>query len=316
MQRAKVLNFLALCFGSGFLAPFNAVASNSYPLHDIVGGEIVSDLNSFEYKHTVRLLVKGTLEGSNLPDGLRGLKLSWRCSGALVTRQIVISAAHCFPKTIGLTDPKTGQPIRAGLSGVAAEVFFKTDTRADRPWGVKSEKIVVHSGFRDDWTAKVDNVWNPKEPIHDIALLKMTEEASADKAPVPVLGFQEEPLSAGEEAILAGYGRDLSDDQVAIPRLRRVDAPLRQPLQNSSEWYVGRGDLDKAGKVDRPKGGCVGDSGGPLFLKRGAGVRLAGLIVRGPDDQNGGCSAAVTIVTALPIYMEWISENLKLLQAR
>lgn len=278
--------------------------------HEIVGGRIVHDLNSFEYKHTVRLLVKAVLDGEKVPEPIKGLRMSWRCSGALLSRKVLITAAHCFPKTIGITDPTTGELIRGELTSVGAEAFFKTDTKADRPWGVKSEKIVVHEGFRDDWTSRGGDIWNPESPVHDLALVRLSEEAPAEKVPASLLEETAALLTEGETVVLAGYGRDVTDDQVAIPRLRAVDVPYREPLRNAHEWFVGHGDIKNAGKVQRPAGGCMGDSGGPLFVRRASFVRLAGVIVRGPAQDNGGCEAAVTIVTALPQYTRWISEKL------
>ena len=309
MQKAKI-PFVAVLLAGTSLSVSARAMQVEQSQHEIVGGEVVSDLSSFEYKHTVRLLVKGVLDGKNIPDSIKGLKMTWRCSGALLSKTVVLSAAHCFPRSIGIKDPETGEIVRGEMTGLSAEAFFKTDTRADRPWGVKSQKIIIHEEFRDDWVSRVGNVWNPSESIHDIALVKLSEEASTDKAPVGLLSKQEVQLSSGEDAVLAGYGRDLSDDQVAIPRLRKVSVPMREALRNATEWYVGRGDLLKAGKVDRPGGGCVGDSGGPVFVKRSGGVRLAGVIVRGPDEQNGGCQASVTIVTAIPAYSSWISQRM------
>jgi secreted trypsin-like serine protease len=307
-QLKKMISAIFFCLS---IAPVVAQAEIAKEdVREIVGGELVTDTSTFEYKHTVRLLVKGTLSGEKVPDQIKGLKMSWRCSGALLNKTVVVSAAHCFPSSIGISDPNTGELIRADMTDLSAEVFFKTDTRADRPWGIKSKKIVVHEGFRDDWYSRVQNVWNPTESVHDLALVKLAEEAPSDKEMVAVIEEKEAQMSAGEELVLAGYGRDITDDQVAIPRLRRVSAPWREKLNNGSEWYVGHGDLVRAGRVDRPAGGCVGDSGGPVYVKRANRIRLAGVIVRGPDEANGGCRAAVTIVTALPTYGKWLREKL------
>ncbi|MEY4065037.1 MAG: hypothetical protein RIR26_1245 [Pseudomonadota bacterium] len=300
----------SFAFAAFSFSAFTARALADSTTHEIVGGRIVQDLASFEYKHTVRLLVKAVLDGQQVPEPLKGLKMTWRCSGALVSSKVVVTAAHCFPKTVGLTDPVTGALIRGELTELGAEAFFKTDTKADRPWGVRTEKIVVHEGFRDDWTSRGGDIWNPEAPVHDVALVRLAEEAPSEKAPVLLFEQTAPALAEGETVVLAGYGRDISDDQVAIPRLRAVDVPYRLPLRNGSEWYVGHGDFNNAGKVQRPAGGCMGDSGGPVYVRRGSVVRLAGVIVRGPDQENGGCEAAVTIVTALPKYTRWISEKL------
>jgi secreted trypsin-like serine protease len=293
------------------LQAFSFEAKGSDVSHGIVGGEVITDTSRFEYKHTVRLLNSAVTEGENLPDSLRGIRLSWRCSAVIINKNTIISAAHCFPKIIGLKDPKSDGVYRAQLKDLKVEAFFKTDPRADRMSGIRAHKILVHPGFRDDWTSKVGDVWNPAEAINDLALVRLQESIPADKAAVELPLAGDEELREGETLVLAGYGRDLSDEQISLPRLRSVQVPLRELLRNKTEWYAGHGDINRAGRVDRPAGGCMGDSGGPAFVQRSNKAKLVGVIVRGPDEVNGGCAAAVTILTALPAFSKWISESLK-----
>lgn len=299
--------FLSFCFVSSASAAFaNSMGSEQ----NIVGGTIVTDTLSFEYQHTVRLLVRAFTAGSELPENMRGIRLSWRCSASILGKRVLLSAAHCFPKTIGLKDPQSGQNYRAKLADLKAEAFFRLDSRVDQTSGIRSQKIIVHEGFRDDWTSQVADVWNPTESIHDIALVKLESDVPSDKSPVGLLTAQDQPLKEGENLVMTGYGRDLSDGQISIPRLRRVVVPLRETLRNRTEWYAGFGDTRNAGKVDNPAGGCQGDSGGPVFALRGSQARLVGVVVRGPDDVNGGCAASVTISTSLPPYASWIASHM------
>lgn len=310
MPITSVLRTLTLTLA---LAPLglSAVPASGSDSHGIVGGGIITDVSSFEYKHTVRLLNGAVTEGEDLPQNLRGIRLSWRCSAAVVSKNALVSAAHCFPKMIGLKDPQSGRVYRASLKDLKVEAFFKTDSRVDRMTGIRAQKILVHPEYRDDWTARVGDVWNPTESIHDLALVRLQEVVPADKAAVSLLGNTDAPLQEGEELVLAGYGRDLSDDQISLPRLRSVSVPLREQLRNKTEWFAGSGDTTKAGRVERPAGGCMGDSGGPAFVMRANKAKLVGVIVRGPDDANGGCAAAVTILTSLPHYSAWLAAGLK-----
>ena len=308
MSALRVLSLSLMCI------PLWALSSQTPrgDLHGIVGGEAVTDVSRFEYKHTVRLLNGAvTTDAPELPLPLRGIRLSWRCSAAIINKNTLVSAAHCFPKSIGLKDPDTGQMHSAQLKDLKVEAFFKTDSRVDRMSGLRARRILAHSGFLDDWTSRVGDVWNPAEAINDVALVRLQEDIPADKMPAELLPAAESRLVEGETLVFAGYGRDLNDEQVSIPRLRSVQVPFRQVLRNQTEWYAGQGDILKAGPVSRPAGGCMGDSGGPVFLVRANKPKLAGVIVRGPDEVNGGCAAAVTIVTALPAFSKWIEDSLK-----
>jgi len=310
MTNCKVLFKLLFVSLGTVSTAFSAQAALS-TAHDIVGGDTVTDLNSFEYRHTVRLLISAKLSGSKIPKEMQGLKMAWRCSGALIRANIVLSAGHCFPRTLAVTLPDSGIVVRGELADLRAEAYFKKDSRSDRPWGVRAEHIIVHEAFREDWVTSVDDPWNPSEPIADLAILSLTENASPDKASVALLESADQPLSEYEAVTLAGYGRDVSDGQISIPKLRRVEVPYREPLRNLTEWFVGRGDLTQAGKVNDPQGACMGDSGGPLFVQRDGKAKLGGIIIRGPSSENGGCEASVTIVTAVPAYSEWIEEQMR-----
>lgn len=300
--------FVSLALSSALMWQTGHAAQDSN--REIVGGTVVTDPSSFEYQHTVRLLIGAVTAGDDLPAHLRGLRLSWRCSAAIVAKQVLISAAHCFPKSMGLKDSQSPRVYRAAVKDLKLEAFFKTDPRSDRVSGIRAQKIIVHEGFRDDWASSVSDAWNPEEFIHDIALIQLSEAIPADKKPAALLAAGETRLQDGETLVMSGYGRDLSDDQISLPRLRSVAVPLRETLRNGTEWYAGAGDTTKAGRVDRPAGGCMGDSGGPVFARRGDSARLVGVIVRGPDENNGGCAAAVTISTSLPAYSAWISAKL------
>lgn len=109
------------------LAPFvlSAAPALGSDSHDIVGGGVITDTSRFEYKHTVRLLNGAVTEGEDLPQNLRGIRLSWRCSAAVVSKNVLVSAAHCFPKTIGLTDPQSNKVYRARLKDLKVEAFLR-----------------------------------------------------------------------------------------------------------------------------------------------------------------------------------------------
>lgn len=310
MAYTSVLRVLSLSFVLSYLF-CHEISARGNDLHGIVGGEVITDLSRSEYKHTVRLLNSAITGGENLPEHLRGIRLSWRCSAVIISKNTLISAAHCFPKQIGLRDSKSDSVYRAQLKELKVEAFFKTDPRADRMNGIRAGKVLVHPAFRDDWTSQVGDVWNPSEPINDIALVRLQEDIPSDKAPAELVSAADGALREGENLVLSGYGRDLSDEQISLPRLRSVQVPLREQLRNQTEWYAGQGDISRAGRVDRPAGGCMGDSGGPAFAVRSGKAKLAGVIVRGPDEVNGGCAAAVTILTSLPAFSKWISDSLK-----
>jgi hypothetical protein len=276
----------------------------------IVGGEKVTSRNDYVYKHTSRLLIKGEIQsGPGVPREHAGLSFSWRCSATLVAQDALVTAAHCMPERIYLKGP-SNQFYWAPLSILSIEAFFEFSPRQDPFWGEQHSHYVRHPGFQDNWVLTTANVWNPQTAINDIAVVFLRGSAPPDKSPVtlPKAGamFERSTLT------LAGYGRSDPSNTIEIPELRKVQVPFIESLQNGADFFAGFGNIKRPNAVANPRGACSGDSGGPAYNTDPATnqVTLAGIIVRGPSNNNGGCESSITIATDLRSYLPWLDSVL------
>ena len=270
----------------------------------VIGGEPVVDLDSPVYKSTVRILASGVVAAP--APGLEGRTISWRCSGVYLTDMAILTAAHCAPALLSYSFE--GKSYSAKLEKHKYEVFSVIKAGQKEFSGVKVTRTVRHPNFVDLWYTKMNDAWNPKSEIFDLALMKLEYPLAYEKAPVSRVA---EIPESKETLIIAGYGKNNPSSEFDVPELRQALAPFNQKLLNGTDFVVGRGSFAKPGKVSEPVGGCTGDSGGPIYqdLMNGT-LAVVGLISRGPDETGGGCLSSLTIATGVWPYKAWIENTL------
>ncbi|XP_016961293.1 chymotrypsin-2 [Drosophila biarmipes] len=176
---------------------------------------------------------------------MRGSTGSHSCGGSIISKQFVMTAAHCT----------------AGRKASDLSVQYGVTTiSASGPNVVGVKKIIQHEDY---------NPYN--NYANDISLLMVEEPFEFDGvtvAPVqlPDLGYATPQTDAGGEGVLIGWGLNATGGYIQST-LQEVGLKIYSDAE-CTERHEGRTDprYHICGGVDEGgKGQCSGDSGGPLI---------------------------------------------------
>ena len=115
------------------------------------------------------------------------------------------------------------------------------------------------------------------EDLHDIAWIRLSQPVDVEPI-VPITDQAEfdEAMNPGAELVFVGFGQTETGD---IGTKREVTSTLTTFNESGHEFRAGGDGKDT----------CLGDSGGPAFVRLDSGeVRLAGVLSRGGDCGEGG----------------------------
>lgn len=254
--------------GSDLDSSVLAMASPSPIDPRIVGGEVAP---FDEHRWQVALIHGGT------PDFVR----QQFCGGTLISKNRVLTAAHCVDWLIGVD----------AVEVVAGTAYYSHEGERHIV-----KKIVIHP----DWDADTNS--------NDIAILHLNSN-SVLGSPIELISANE-PLTPPEEVVVSGWGH-LSEGGDASQILMRVSVPVVSNQEcNSPDSYNGaiQSNMFCAGVREGGYDSCQGDSGGPVVAARDGVPKLSGVVSWGQ-----GCARRFKygVYTLVSNYTSWIGSNLE-----
>lgn len=202
------------------------------------------------------------------------------CSGVLIDKNIVLTAAHC-----SLTEAKY-------LYIVFTTNFNLLDAAHTRTYQTRQ---VIRSAVSPDWR---NNQFNIKDQ-GDVALLLFTGDLPAGYKPSPML-LNSQALTRGLPTVIAGYGISDVRNYNTARILRKAVVTIDNPNFSKSEI-----------SVDQSKGygACIGDSGGPAFVFINGQYFVLGIINRGFNETDQNRCRVSGIFSTTVFYGNWIQST-------
>lgn len=233
--------------------------------------------------------------------GLYDAESKGLCTGSIIDKNYIVTAAHCMPRT----DPRNMYIV----FGTNFDQAFKQKTYIRAADGITNENYLmmmakISAILSNPKRNKNSPVSFPSKNHADIALLKIDVPLPPNYRPIPVADVS--AAQPGQDTLLAGFGTNDGVKRTGSGVLRKTVVKFANPTYSETEVSLDQ----RAGT-----GACHGDSGGPAYVFANNTYLLWGVTSRGLRDRNDDC-ANFSVYTKVTAFRDWIGQAQRILATR
>eukprot|EP00092_Neocalanus_flemingeri_P075460 GFUD01093474.1.p1 GENE.GFUD01093474.1~~GFUD01093474.1.p1 ORF type:complete len:480 (-),score=113.09 GFUD01093474.1:19-1458(-) len=312
-----------------FLSRLGSCGVSTTPASSVVGGEDTRP-GDFPFAALVGYEVEKTTASYQGRPSKKYKETKWSCSGTLINRWYVLTAAHCQGKTAAtkISKLRLGEWEVEGYGGGGKPDDPNVQKLPDeQDFDIIEYDVTVHEDYKTVYENSRKNV------VNDIALIKLPRPATINNAvQIACLPFITQEFErylsiadvvsglVGRNTTVVGWGKTDADqlvswDGVGSRKQQKLKLPIlsKEQCKKKNKQFVHRdSQICAGGELGRDS--CRGDSGGGLFIhnenekQKNTPWYLVGIVSFGSRDCGNGGAGVYTRVSS---FIPWIEKNLK-----
>lgn len=204
------------------------------------------------------------------------------CTGSIISKNLVLTAAHCI----------VGPPSNY-------VVIFGANLR------LPQERLVIRPVVDFEISPLRERRRNESLDTGDIALVKFSGALPRGYQPAKLLP-RADMITDGKRVTLAGYGYTDGIKKTGTETLRKVDVQIKRARFTRTEILIDQ---------TQGRGACQGDSGGPAYINVNGESYVFGVTSRGINDPKNTCGV-YSAYTSVPAHMSWLRPAASQLNSR
>lgn len=246
----------------------------------IVNGEAVIEEDPIA-KSTVAIYLTDTAQ----PGELRNF-----CTGTLIAKNIILTAAHCMKDLADmLRIPSEELIARSRIAFGTQVVTQESDTRVS--FGT-IKQVLVHPDYTSGMVRNAKRV-----PMPDLALILLEKDAPETAVPATIGLNLGHLIKSGTPLTLAGYGVTSGVQKTLATQLMKVDVTIGNPKLTAAQFSY---------DVINRKSACMGDSGGPAYVTTEDGT----LAIIGVTSWGDRTCTSLGVYTSIPAFAQFITDSI------